>query len=169
MECDSAYVRVRYCHRPVDGQVSKKEKNMNSETNENQTGSGRGSALRRSFRRFLWIMLALLVLAGGAFVYVRYYFVFGSGVKAGTLNYVVKKGYVFKTYEGVLIMEGFRTATPGTLQSNQFVFSVDDANLADSLMRLGGRQVELRYNEYLGALPWRGYSNFVVDEILSVK
>ena len=95
--------------------------------------------------------------------------VFGSGVKAGTLNYVVKKGYVFKTYEGILIMEGFRTESRGTLQSNQFVFSVDNANLADSLMRLSGRHVELKYNEYLGALPWRGYSNFIVEEILSVK
>ena len=101
--------------------------------------------------------------------YWRYYFVFGSGVKAGTLNYVVKKGYVFKTYEGILIMEGFRTESRGTLQSNQFVFSVDNANLADSLMRLSGRHVELKYNEYLGALPWRGYSNFIVEEILSVK
>ena len=97
------------------------------------------------------------------------YFVFGAGVKAGTLNYVVKKGYVFKTYEGILIMEGFRTESRGTLQSNQFVFSVDNANLADSLMRLSGRHVELKYNEYLGALPWRGYSNFIVEEILSVK
>lgn len=105
----------------------------------------------------------------GSFFYVRYYFVFGSGVKAGTLNYVVKKGYVFKTYEGILIMEGFRTESRGTLQSNQFVFSVDNANLADSLMRLSGRHVELKYNEYLGALPWRGYSNFIVEEILSVK
>lgn len=93
----------------------------------------------------------------------------GAGVKAGTLNYVVKKGYVFKTYEGILIMEGFRTESRGTLQSNQFVFSVDNANLADSLMRLSGRHVELKYNEYLGALPWRGYSNFIVEEILSVK
>ena len=105
----------------------------------------------------------------GELFYVRYYFVFGSGVKAGTLNYVVKKGYVFKTYEGILIMEGFRTESRGTLQSNQFVFSVDNANLADSLMRLSGRHVELKYNEYLGALPWRGYSNFIVEEILSVK
>ncbi|HIZ26574.1 MAG TPA: hypothetical protein H9969_05870 [Candidatus Barnesiella merdipullorum] len=120
-------------------------------------------------RRFLWITLAVLVLAAGAFVYVRYYFVFGTGVKAGTLNYVVKKGYVFKTYEGILIMEGFRTSGQGSVQSNQFVFSVEDANLADSLMRMSGRHVELRYNEYLGVLPWRGYSNFIVDEILSVK
>ena len=151
------------------GRDCEKQNEMNGEINETQTGRSRGEALRRSFRPFLWIAGVVLVVALGAFVYVRYYFVFGSGVKAGTLNYVVKKGYVFKTYEGTLIMEGFRTAGQGSLQTNQFVFSVDDANLADSLMRMSGRHVELKYNEYLGALPWRGYSNFIVEEILSVK
>ena len=142
---------------------------MENQVEENRVDNAHGKGVRRFFRRAAWIVAALLVLGGGIFVYGRYYFVFGTGVKAGTLNYVVKKGYLFKTYEGVLIMEGFRTERQGTLQSNQFVFSVDNANLADSLMRLGGRHVELKYNEYLGALPWRGYSNFVVEEILSVQ
>ncbi len=123
---------------------------------------------RRKWRRFLWATMAVLVLGGGLFFYGRYYFVFGSGVKAGTLNYVVNKGYIFKTYEGTLIMEGIRSSGQGTIQSNQFVFSVEDAILADSLMRLSGRHVELQYKEYIGALPWRGYSNFVVDSLLSV-
>ena len=142
---------------------------MDSHVNQKESSNQVSGKVRRSFRRFIRVAIVLLLLVGGAFFYVRYYFVFGSGVKAGTLNYVVKKGYVFKTYEGILIMEGFRTESRGTLQSNQFVFSVDNANLADSLMRLSGRHVELKYNEYLGALPWRGYSNFIVEEILSVK
>ncbi len=142
---------------------------MENPIEENQVDSSRGKRVRRFFRRAGWTVVVLLVLGGGLFVYGRYYFVFGSGVKAGTLNYVVKKGYIFKTYEGVLIMEGFRTERQGTLQSNQFVFSVDNANLADSLMRLSGRHVELKYNEYIGTLPWRGYSNFIVEEILSVQ
>ncbi len=124
---------------------------------------------KRRWRRFWWSLLLILILGGSAFIYGRYYFVFGSGVKAGTLNYVVNKGYIFKTYEGILIMEGFRSSGQGTIQSNQFVFSVENANLADSLMRLSGRHVELQYKEYMGALPWRGYSNFVVDSLLSVK
>ncbi len=138
-------------------------------SNQSDSEKPAPNKILRSFRRGMWTILALLVLAGGAFIYGRYYFVFGSGVKAGTLNYVVNKGYVFKTYEGTLIMEGFRTEKQGTLQSNQFTFSVSDDNLADSLMRLSGRHVELRYKEYMGALPWRGYSNFVVDSLMSVK
>jgi hypothetical protein len=44
----------------------------------------------------------LLIVAAGLFWW-RHYFVFGEGVKAGDLNYLVRKGYIFKTWEGKLI------------------------------------------------------------------
>lgn len=117
----------------------------------------------------MWIitLLVLLVLAG--FGWWRYYFVFGEGVKAGTLNFVVKKGYVFKTWEGRLIQEGFKTPTPGAMQSNEFEFSVKSDSIATVLERSGGKFVELRYKEFLHPLPWRGMSNYVVTEILRVE
>lgn len=114
-------------------------------------------------------IILVLILFGCGFVYFKYYFVFGSGVKTGTLNYVVNKGYVFKTYEGELILSGVSSKLPGTIQSNQFLFSVDNERIAEQLMRMGGKEVELQYKEYMGALPWRGYSKFVVDSILSVR
>lgn len=113
-------------------------------------------------------LIVVLALAGWFFF--KFYFVFGEGVKAGELNYVVKKGYVFKTYEGRLIQAGYNSKNENnTIQSNEFKFSVDDKQVADSLMRCTGKVVELHYKEYLGALPWRGVSEFVVDSIISVK
>ena len=53
-----------------------------------------------------WVVLVLLLGLAG-FFYFRFYFVFGEGVKAGELNQVVYKGYVWKTYEGRLIQSGF--------------------------------------------------------------
>lgn len=99
----------------------------------------------------------------------RYYFVFGEGVKAGNLNFFVKKGYIFKTYEGRLIQEGFKSTTPGAVQSNEFEFSVTNDSVADILERNSGKEVELRYKEYLHALPWRGRSNYVVFEVLKAE
>lgn len=32
------------------------------------------------------------------FIYFKFYFVFGEGVKTGELNYFVNKGFIFKTY-----------------------------------------------------------------------
>lgn len=113
-------------------------------------------------------LLAALILAG--FVFFKFYFVLGEGVKAGELNQFVYKGWVWKTYEGRLIQAGFKGAkNGGSLQSNEFNFSVVDKDVADSLMRCSGRNVELKYKEYKGWLPWRGMQRYVVYEILSVS
>ena len=104
------------------------------------------------------------------FVFFRFYFVFGSGVKAGELNQFMYKGWIWKTYEGRLIQTGFRGAkNGGGLQSNEFNFSVVDKAIADSLMRCSGKHVELHYKEYRGSLPWRGMQKHIVDGILAVK
>ena len=33
----------------------------------------------------------------------------------------------------------------------------------------GGKMVQLHYKEYFGTLPWRGYTKFVVDSIVSIE
>ena len=102
--------------------------------------------------------------------FIKFYFVFGSGVKAGELNFIVYKGYVFKTYEGRLIQSGYNSKnTAGNIQSNEFNFSVKDENVAHTLERCAGKRVELHYKEYFGALPWRGVSKYVVDSVLSIE
>lgn len=106
------------------------------------------------------------------FLYFKFYFVFGEGVKAGELNFVVYKGYVFKTYEGRAIQAGFakgnKTNTTA-IQSYEFDFSIADKEIADSLMRCAGKTVELHYKEYLGAVPWRGQQKYIVDRIINVS
>lgn len=115
-----------------------------------------------------WIIAASVVaVALVVFCYFRFYFVFGEGVKSGELNYVVYKGVLFKTYEGKLIQSGIRSKTAGAIQSYEFEFSVDNEALARELMLLGGRNVELHYKEYFGALPWRGFTKFIVDSIVT--
>ncbi|MCE5179560.1 MAG: hypothetical protein LLF81_10510 [Porphyromonadaceae bacterium] len=124
---------------------------------------------KKKSRRYLKWFLGILIVALGIFVYVRYYYVFGTGVKSGELNYLVYKGVVFKTYEGKLIQSGFRADKPGGLQSNQFDFSVEDEKIAKQLMVSGGKMVQLHYKEYFATLPWRGYTKFVVDSIVSIE
>lgn len=124
-------------------------------------------------KKFLVIFSIALIIALGGFFFFKYYFVFGEGVKAGELNYMVKKGVVFKTFEGKLIQSGFRTSSKvssnGTaVQSNEFEFSVVDKAIADSLMLNSGRNMELHYKEYNGSLPWRGFSKYVVDKIITI-
>jgi len=120
-------------------------------------------------KRIGTIIAVVLVLVLAGLFYYRYYFVFGDGTKAGSMNYFVHKGYMFKTYEGRLIQSGIRTPAQGSIQSNEFMFSVTDQHVADQLNKNAGAYLELHYKEYLHTLPWRGVSEFVVDSIISIR
>lgn len=119
-------------------------------------------------KKFLLIVVAVVVAGLIVYVWGHYFYVFGEGMKSGELNYVVKKGWLFKTYEGKLIQAGFRSKAPGSVQSYEFEFSVVDPAIANKLMVSSGKTVLLHYKEYGGAVAWRGYSNFVVDSIVSI-
>ena len=123
--------------------------------------------------KIIGIISLIIILAVAGVIYFQYFFVFGEGVKAGELNYMVHKGYIFKTYEGKLIQSGFKGQSANGvatgIQSYEFQFSVTDKAIADSLMRCSGKQVELHYKEYINPLVWRGVSEFVVDSIIAVK
>jgi len=122
-----------------------------------------------AFKKFMKIVAVIAIVVISGIIWWKYYFVFGEGVKSGELNYLVKKGNIFKTYEGKLIQSGFRSKTVGTVQSYEFEFSVSDDSIANVLMLNSGNYFDLHYKEYKGTIPWRGYSTFMVDKILSMK
>ena len=124
---------------------------------------------RNGFKRFLGWLFLIIIFVGGIIFWWKYFYVFGEGVKSGELNYVVKKGNIFKTYEGKLIQSGLRSKAIGSVQSYEFEFSVADDSLANVLMNNSGNYFDLHYKEYKGAIPWRGYSVFVVDKIMGTK
>ncbi len=119
-------------------------------------------------RKVITIAILVILIAGAVIFWWRHYFVFGEGVKAGDLNYLVHKGYIFKTWEGRLIQTGFKTPTPGAIQSNEFEFSITNDSIAKVLERASGKFVELRYKEYI-APPVAGMSKYIVIEILDIK
>lgn len=118
-----------------------------------------------------WTIVGVIA-ALALFIYIRFFFVFGDGVKAGELNQFTYKGYVWKTYEGRLIQSGFKGNSKmggASIESFIFDFSVADEEVANELMRCSGKAVELHYKEYLGALPWRGVQKHIVDEVISTN
>lgn len=111
-----------------------------------------------------YIILSLLLIVVG-FVYFRYYWVFADGTKAGILNTFQRKGYLFKTYEGKIIQSGFKM----NVQSNEFEFSVVSESVAKILMENAGKDMELHYKSYFGALPWRGMQKYIVDSVYEIR
>ena len=120
--------------------------------------------------KVLTTILSALVLGLAIFVYVKFFFVYSEGTNEGDINYFQREGFVFKTYEGKKIQTGYNSHnTSATIQSNEFKFSVVDERIAEQIDSNSSRQIKLHWKRYLGTLPWRGNSQFVVDSIISVK
>jgi len=116
-------------------------------------------------KKIIYTVAAILVLGLSIFIYYRFYFVFAEGTKAGQLNTFQRKGYIFKTYEGILIQSGFKA----NVQSNEFEFSVTNPAIAKTLLENAGKDMELHYQRYFGILPWRGNNVYVVDSIYQIR
>ena len=116
-------------------------------------------------KKIFWFFITAVILGLAVFIYFRYFFVFGEGVKSGHLNYAVKKGNIFKTYEGKLIQQGFK----GSLQSNEFEFSIKSKHIFDVLELNSGKLFDLHYKEYHAVVPWRGNTVYLVDSIISMR
>lgn len=121
------------------------------------------------FKRFTRVLMTLLVIGLIVFIYFKYFYVFGDGVKTGHLNYAVKKGNIFKTYEGKLIQEGYKSRTAGVIQSYEFEFSVKSKEIYNILSANSGKLFDLHYKEYHGIIPWRGNTKYIVDSIVSMR
>ncbi len=108
----------------------------------------------------------LVVAALAGFLYFKFWWVFSDGTKTGELNSLTYTGYLWKTYEGEIILTGYGSKnSQGTVQSKTFKFSVADHEVAEQLTQLTGSKVTVHYKEYKGALPWRGYEKSVVDHV----
>ncbi len=133
---------------------------------ELKTGRRKTSGMKKVFRTF--VIILVLIFAG--YIYWKFYFPYTSdGVKSGYLNFAVRKGQIFKTYEGKLIQEGIRSRTAGAIESNEFEFSVKDKKVFEVLKVNSGKIFDLHYKEYNGVIPWRGNSRYIVDSIISMR
>jgi len=121
-------------------------------------------------RKFLSVFGVILLVVLVVLVYWRYYFVYAEGTKAGVLNTIQKKGMIFKTFEGRLIQTGFGgNSNTTSIQSNYFDFSVGNERVGKILLENSGKNMELHYNRYFGALPWRGTESYVVDSVYEIE
>lgn len=120
--------------------------------------------------KIVTIVSSVLVVTLGVFVFFKFFFVYSEGVNEGDINYFQKEGFIFKTYEGKMIQTGYNSRnSSATIQSNEFKFSVDDEEVAQQIENNSSRQIKLHWKRYLGVLPWRGNSQYVVDSIVSVQ
>jgi hypothetical protein len=123
------------------------------------------SKTAKVFKRGFRLASLILVIILAAFVYWKYCFTYSEGYRAGLLQKFSKKGNIFKTYEGEVILSSVTSTTNVALASEKFLFSVTDDNLASKIDTMQGQFVIVHYKEKNGKLPWRGETNYLVDSV----
>lgn len=114
------------------------------------------------FKITLFIILGLLV-GVGYYLTAGYY---SKGERAGTISKLSERGYVFKTYEGVLNEGGYSGET-GTLTPRYFDFSCKTDTTIAKLQRAlkTGERVTLKYAEKFFQFPWNGDTKYFITDV----
>ncbi|MGE5393926.1 MAG: hypothetical protein ACM3P1_04225 [Candidatus Saccharibacteria bacterium] len=130
-----------------------------------QSRSSGSNKVVRTMKKTLYIILFLAVLVMAGFIYWSYYYTFSDGSRAGLLQKFSRKGNIFKTYEGEMILSSVQSNANVPLASEKFFFSVSKKDVAQKLSDLQGEFIVVYYKEKKGTLPWRGESTYVVDSV----
>ena len=123
---------------------------------------------RRRHHKFLVRFILFLVLVGAGTIYFGFFSPYVSQARiSGYVTSVEKRGVLFKTFEGEMIVEVPVVGT-SELQKQQFVFSIPDEELAYKLQNLEdtGQKVTIIYKKYYGSLPWRGATPNIAVKLL---
>jgi hypothetical protein len=116
-------------------------------------------------RKYLVRIIIVVILLSGMITYWKYSFTYSDGYRAGLLQKFSRKGALFKTYEGEMILSSIQSNANVTLASEKFLFSVIDKNIATQLDRLQGESIVVHYEQKNSTLPWRGESEYIVDSV----
>lgn len=119
----------------------------------------------RGTKRILLYATILATIIGIGYVWFNYYWTYSDGISAGTLVKVSKKGYIFKTYEGLLNVGGIKANQQGTVISNMWEFSVTKDEVYKALQEYQGKEVRLFYHQYRKSFPWDGDTNYFVYKV----
>jgi hypothetical protein len=127
--------------------------------------SSKGKEMMKKIKRIFRILIVVIIILTGFFIYGKYFFTYSEGYRAGLLQKFSHKGNIFKTYEGEIILSSVTSTNNVALASEKFYFSVTDKNLAQQLDTLQGQFVIVHYSQKNGVVFWRGESAYFVDNV----
>ncbi len=128
------------------------------------SGSVRGRS-RGGVAAFAVIVLAVLALLAVGYVAFSLHWSYSEGERAGIVQKLSRRGWVFKTWEGELAMSIVPGVTPTIWE-----FSVRDPKVAQELRASLGKRVALHYTEHRG-VPTSAFAEtrYFVDGVRVVE
>jgi hypothetical protein len=127
-----------------------------------------GTKIKRKVKKILKWLVALIVLILLFVFYWKYFYTYSDGYRAGLLQKFSRKGTIFKTYEGELVLSSVSGSSGNSntvIASEKFFFSVNSDSLAARLDTLQGRSVIVHYRQKNSPVFWRGDSPYLVDGV----
>jgi hypothetical protein len=113
----------------------------------------------------------LLIFTGLVLLYLLFAILFGSvfvysdGDRTGYIYKFSRKGFIFKTYEGIL-KTGFVNIGNTSTPNEEWTFSVKDEAVAQQIKNLDQRSVvKLHYKQYYTRLFWKGDTKYFVYKV----
>ena len=136
---------------------------MNSNTPSPKVS--RWSGIKQKIRKAFYYFIILFVIFTGVFIYWKYFYTYSDGYRAGLLQKFSRKGNLFKTYEGEMILSSVSSNSNVAIASEKFYFSVIKKDLALQLDTIQGQMVIVHYKQKNGVLFWHGDTEYLVDRV----
>ncbi len=124
-----------------------------------------GTKIKRKVAKiFKWLVALVVIIIVITFCW-KYFYTYSDGYRAGLLQKFSRKGTLFKTYEGELVLSSVSGNNSAVIASEKFYFSVTIDSLAARLDTLQGRSVIVHYRQKNSSAFWRGDSPYIVDGV----
>jgi len=138
---------------------------INQSNNVSDTVAKPAAKFLKKIKKYLYMVLATVVVIIGIYIYWSFFFTYSDGYRAGMLQKFSRKGTIFKTYEGEMILSSVQSNKNVALASEKFMFSVSDKQVALQLEKLQGKNIVVHYTEKNNTLPWRGETVYIVSSV----
>jgi len=136
-------------------------------------GESFGQRVTRKTKRFFKKLLIAVIVLGAIGFSIVYWGTYDSGLMAGKVLRISKRGMIFKTYEGKLNLETFGALKGASPIAESFDFSVegDDPEVIKMLEEaaLSGECVNLHFKKRYMTFPWRGETKYFISQVERAK
>jgi hypothetical protein len=142
---------------------------MNEELNSKSTKVTKWSEIKRKIKKMLYMLVTMIVILTGIFIYWKYFYTYSDGYRAGLLQKFSHKGTIVKTYEGEMVLSSVSSTMNVAIASEKFYFSVTNSKLANQFDTIQGQMVIVHYKQKNGVLFWHGDSQYLVDSVKQIR
>ena len=97
---------------------------------------------------------------------------YSDGYRTGKIIKFSNKGIICKTWEGEMLLGGFRKDSEGNVEANNFTFSIDSENqedqkIVDEILSAmdSGKRVKLHYSQEIFTSPCRSSTDYFIKKV----